>query len=589
MTDNTSNTTEESNANAATTTESATPRLVTDGGKDDAKVVGHNTDEDGESYGVWGEVESVHGYGLYTPDNVKVEGRIETDEIDTRGESFQIRAGNWSTEEAMNLFFGHRSNGGLFTTGAVIGGGGYDDGDVNDANVVTGFFPTISGGRGNEIIGFSDYSTIGGGRDNHIGDDDQTYCTIGGGENNTIESEGADHATIGGGENNTASGEYATINGGVENRATADETTIAGGNENKAEDVGATVCGGRENDSDGRRAFVGGGLRNKALRNYSTVSGGLRNVASGRYATVPGGIDNVAFGDYSFAAGRRAEAKHDGTFVWADSSGTFESTEEDQFLVEASNGVGIGTNEPHPQFAVEITKENPTDEEGNLLLGEPEEDVGFGLAAATFGDDNDDPILRFHPLHSIDEEDPWFRSWIEDDGTYQDWSVFSASWIDGDGAFHSQSDSRLKRDVQQLDSILDDVCSLKPSTYHWKYEDDTDERHYGLIAQDVEEYFPELVEDVGGQLGLDYSKLGVLAVQAIQEQQEQIDAQGESLEELTTHRVTQLETEVADLTEELETKDDRIAELEARNEELERRLGALESAVGVTEEASAAD
>jgi hypothetical protein len=59
-------------------------------------------------------------------------------------------------------------------------------------------------------------------------------------------------------------------------------------------------------------------------------------------ATVPGGLDNNAEGYCSFAEGRRAEALHAGSFVWADSTNAdFSSTCDNQFLIRASGGVCI--------------------------------------------------------------------------------------------------------------------------------------------------------------------------------------------------------------------------------------------------------
>lgn len=80
---------------------------------------------------------------------------------------------------------------------------------------------------------------------------------------------------------------------------------------------------------------------------------GGNGVAEGRYSTIPGGKSNSASGDFSLAAGRRAKADHDGTFVWADhTDDDFQSTSADQFLIRASGGVGIGTAEPATVFEV---------------------------------------------------------------------------------------------------------------------------------------------------------------------------------------------------------------------------------------------
>jgi hypothetical protein len=41
-------------------------------------VYGHNTASSGTTYGVWGEVDSSGGYGIYTPNDTKVDGNFET-------------------------------------------------------------------------------------------------------------------------------------------------------------------------------------------------------------------------------------------------------------------------------------------------------------------------------------------------------------------------------------------------------------------------------------------------------------------------------------------------------------------------------
>lgn len=66
---------------------------------------------------------------------------------------------------------------------------------------------------------------------------------------------------------------------------------------------------------------------------------------------MPGGSGNQARGNFSFAAGLFARAIHSGTFVWADAFSapvdSFVSTGQNQFLIRANGGVGIGTNSPN--------------------------------------------------------------------------------------------------------------------------------------------------------------------------------------------------------------------------------------------------
>lgn len=121
-----------------------------------------------------------------------------------------------------------------------------------------------------------------------------------------------------------------------------------------------TVGGGSQNTASGISAMVGGGSGNTASGTTATVAGGSGNTASGSSATVPGGQLCTAAGNWSFAAGLRAQANHEGAFVWADPAGVgFASTGVNQFLIRASGGVGIGLNNPAGQLHVSSAGGNP--------------------------------------------------------------------------------------------------------------------------------------------------------------------------------------------------------------------------------------
>ncbi|MBT6120196.1 hypothetical protein HOH45_01865 [bacterium] len=96
----------------------------------------------------------------------------------------------------------------------------------------------------------------------------------------------------------------------------------------------------------------------------SAILGGYKHIVEGDYAVVPGGRENQALGDYSFAAGYRAVAAHKGSFVWADydptSNANFTSGSSNQFIIKASNGVGIGTSDTND--AVLTIKKDENDE-----------------------------------------------------------------------------------------------------------------------------------------------------------------------------------------------------------------------------------
>jgi len=87
------------------------------------------------------------------------------------------------------------------------------------------------------------------------------------------------------------------------------------------------------------------------------------------------------------------------------------------------------------------------------------------------------------------------------------------------------SDRRLKRDITPFGPVLSRLTALQPVHYFWRAREFPD-RHFGsseatgLIAQDVEQVLPELVEtDSDGYKAVNYSKLPLLTIQAMKELQ----------------------------------------------------------------------
>ena len=91
------------------------------------------------------------------------------------------------------------------------------------------------------------------------------------------------------------------------------------------------------------------------------------------------------------------------------------------------------------------------------------------------------------------------------------------------------SDRSIKTDVQSIDpaSSIEAICSLNPITYsytdEWEATYGTHDVQRGLIAQDVAKVLPELVHERDGIAQLDYSKLVVDLVGAVQHLQSELD------------------------------------------------------------------
>jgi len=98
------------------------------------------------------------------------------------------------------------------------------------------------------------------------------------------------------------------------------------------------------------------------------------------------------------------------------------------------------------------------------------------------------------------------------------------AWIrKADGVYFSSSDGRLKRDITSLGHVLHRVLQLRPVAYHLRAEPEKTPRTFGLIAQEVEPVFPEVVGEYNGMKSLAYSELVPVTVRAIQELNQKLE------------------------------------------------------------------
>jgi hypothetical protein len=93
-------------------------------------------------------------------------------------------------------------------------------------------------------------------------------------------------------------------------------------------------------------------------------------------------------------------------------------------------------------------------------------------------------------------------------------------------AYYS-SDKRLKDNIKNIENGIDKIKKLNGVSFNWNDKQDIYEigkKDYGVIAQDVENILPELVETRGnGYKAVKYEKLISLLIEGIKEQQVQID------------------------------------------------------------------
>jgi hypothetical protein len=98
-----------------------------------------------------------------------------------------------------------------------------------------------------------------------------------------------------------------------------------------------------------------------------------------------------------------------------------------------------------------------------------------------------------------------------------------------DGVIYNPSDAILKTDIKDISKLeVDALMSLTPKTFHFVKEGvKSDRRHYGVVAQQVEQVLPDLVKQTetpdGPHKSVNYIELIPLMLSKMQDMQAQID------------------------------------------------------------------
>ncbi|GBC89667.1 hypothetical protein HRbin14_00393 [bacterium HR14] len=126
----------------------------------------------------------------------------------------------------------------------------------------------------------------------------------------------------------------------------------------------------------------------------------------------------------------------------------------------------------------------------------------------------------------------WPAGWA---GGLETYDIVCAS-IRTNGVY-TRSDERLKRDIQPLNAsdAYQRLLNLRPVSYYWREAPLPQSLQYGFVAQELQEIFPELVEEGGDAqktLAVNYQALIPLLVNALQVQEERIQKQEERIRKL---------------------------------------------------------
>ena len=208
-------------------------------------------------------------------------------------------------------------------------------------------------------------------------------------------------------------------------------------------------------------------------------------------------------------------------------NGTSDTDRSDAMVVLKNGNTGIGISDPQHRLAVKVnTNTTPNGD-------------GLGIV-------------------NVDNSNYWN---MHMSGAYLRFSYNNnnVSYISGIGAYVQTSDRSLKENIQPItQNVLNKLQQINVVQYNYK-RDKTKTQTTGVIAQELKELFPDFVHQDGknDKMGVNYAGLSLVAIQGIQEQQEQIE---------------KLESENKKQQEQMKDQQEQMDKLKASNKALQEKV-----------------
>ena len=277
--------------------------------------------------------------------------------------------------------------------------------------------------------------------------------------------------------------------------------TVAGGNKRGNYAVDLQMSRGFNSKvASGSHSTVVGGDNNLASGQYSTVAGGQLNTASGQYSTIPGGYANFAIAAYSIASGftSTASSLNQATFgrynmPKGSENGTAWVTTDPLFVI--GNGTGPGASR---STAFMLLKN------GNLGLGV--------LSPSYLLDVNGD--INIAAASTL---------------------KFAGTDVCTSAGCTVPSDKNLKENIHTLQDSLEKIRQIRGVEYNYKDKKRfKSNRRVGVIAQEVEKFFPEVVvkDPKSGQRSVAYDNFVAPLIESVKSLYHMISKRDVEMEKL---------------------------------------------------------
>jgi hypothetical protein len=278
------------------------------------------------------------------------------------------------------------------------------------------------------------------------------------------------------------------------------------------------------------------GLGNKALGWSSTAMGstttasasvstamGANTMASGWGSTAMGlntisnGFASLVLGMFNDEIVGAQDTATTTTPLFIIGNGTSDTTRSNALVVRRNGKIGLGTNNPTSRLHIKANSVLGVGALAHLLLEESEADFSRLRMQNTTAN-------RFWDIaglpHATDAS-AMLNFYYNNTG-----NILS---LKGDGnatllgTLTENSDARLKTKILPLTTMSSQLLKLQGYTYRWKNPALDPSEKIGLLAQEVEQYFPQLVrEDENGMKSVHYSGFVPLLIEQLKKQSREL-------------------------------------------------------------------
>jgi hypothetical protein len=264
---------------------------------------------------------------------------------------------------------------------------------------------------------------------------------------------------------------------------------------------------------------------NTQASGQSSTSMGYSTQATGSYSSSAGigtlarGFAGTVVGMYNFPVTASQTSVSSSTPLFIVGNGDDASNRSNALLVAKNGNVGIGSDLPSEQLVINGSGASTIQLQNNYIDKGFVQLSGNNLRVGTYSSNSTGNFI------------------VRTNGSDQ-LTIFPSGNATLAGTLTQNSDARFKQNIEPLTGSLEKLLHLNGYQYYWKTGLKKDEKkQIGLIAQNVESVYPELVNtNAEGMKSVAYQNLVPVLIEAIKEQQIQINKLTTTIDQLLKNK-----------------------------------------------------